>query len=236
MLGFLLTSYSKPVIGFFDVANPEEGCQGWALDTDNPNASIYIHFYANAPAGAAGSVYLGSTFANRSRPDVNAATGFGGNHGFFWLMPITLTTPCSLVIYAYGIDLNGNGNPNLGNSPRLMPILTKSITNTIDGYPITITASSQYAGGINSLIWKGKQFINSSDHGRLLQSATSFYDYPNSWTAECYNPTEAGSHNNGNSTCTDSRLLDINTFNNQLYTKTQMAYYSAPGFNNGTGS
>jgi hypothetical protein len=228
MIGFFMICYSKPVIGYFDVAHPEQGCQGWALDTDNPYASIYIHFYANAPAGLPGSVFIGSTFANRSRPDINAA-GYGGNHGFLWQMPVTLTTPCQIAIYAYGIDLNGNGNPNLNNSPKLMPILTKSIANTIDGYPITLTASSQYAGAIYSLIWKGKQFIDSGDHGRLLQSASSFYDYSNSWSAECYNPTEAGSDNNGNSTCTDSRLLDLNILNGQLYTKTQMAFYGRPG-------
>ncbi len=231
-----MSCISKPVIGYFDVAHPEQGCQGWALDTDNPNASIYIHFYANAPAGSPTSVFLGSTFANRSRPDVNSATGYGGNHGFYWPVPVTLTTPCQIVIYAYGIDLNGNGNPNLNNSPKLMPILIKTISNTIDGYPISITASSQWAGAIYSLKWKGKEFIDSADHGRLLQSASSFYDFPNSWAAECYNPTEAGSDNNGNSTCTNSRLIEMNTLNNQLYTKTQMAYYSAPGFNNGTGS
>jgi hypothetical protein len=80
-LCIFMVSYSKPVIGYLDVAHPEQGCQGWALDLDNPNASITIHFYANAPAGSPGSVYLGSTFANRSRPDVNSA-GYPGNHGF----------------------------------------------------------------------------------------------------------------------------------------------------------
>ena len=235
-MGLTINCYSKEVIGFFDLADPEQGLQGWALDPDSPNSNIRIDFYANAPAGFPGSVLIGSTIANLSRPDVNSATGYSGNHGFYWLMPLTLTTPCRLLIYAYGIDVNGGVNPNLSNSPRLMPFLTKQISNIAGGSLITIKANSQYAGAIYSLRWKGKEFIDSVDHGRLLQSASSFYDSNNSWTAECYNPTEAGSHNNGNSSCTDSRLLDFNNFNGQLYSKTQMAFYSAPGYNNGTGS
>ncbi len=229
MIGFSINCYSRQVIGFFDVGNPEQGLQGWGLDPDNPNANIRIDFYANAPAGSSGSVLIGSTIANLSRPDVNSATGYSGNHGFFWNLPVTFTTPCRLMIYAYGIDLNGEVNPNLTNSPRLMPILVKQISNTAGGYPITIKASSQWAGAIYSLNWKGKEFINSEDHGRLLQSASSFYDAIGSWSAECYNPTEAGSDNNGNSTCTDSRLLEFNNINGQLYSKTQMAYYGQPG-------
>ena len=92
-----LKCYSRTVIGFLDVAHPEQGCQGWGLDPDNPNANIRIDFYANAPAGASGSVLIGSTIANLSRPDVNFGTGYSGNHGFYWQMPITLTTPCQSI-------------------------------------------------------------------------------------------------------------------------------------------
>jgi len=229
IIGFSNNCFSKQVIGFFDVGSPDQGLQGWGLDPDNPNANIRIDFYANAPAGAVGSVLIGSTIANLSRPDVNSATGYSGNHGFLWNLPVTFTTPCQLMIYVYGIDLNGEVNPNLTNSPRLMPLLEKQISNSANGYPITIKANSQWAGAIYSLKWKGKEFINSADHGRLLQSASSFYDYQNSWTAECYNPTEAGSDNNGSSTCTDSRLLEFNNTNNLLYSKTQMAFYGQPG-------
>lgn len=229
VIGISLNCYSKRVIGYFDVAHPDEGLQGWALDPDNPNANIRIDFYANAPAGSYGSVFIGSTIAYLNRPDVNSATGYNGNHGFLWNLPVTLTTPCRLMIYAYGIDLNGEINPILTNSPRLMPILVKEISNNVGGYPLNIKASSQWGGAIYSLRWKGKEFINSEDHGRLLQSASSFYSHLNSWSAECYNPTEAGSDNNAASTCTDSRLLEFNNTNNILYSKTQMAFYGQPG-------
>ena len=71
-----------------------------------------------------------------------------------WKLPVNLTTPCRLMIYAYGIDLNGEVNPNLNNSPRLMPILVKEISNNIGGFPINIKASSQWGGAIYSLKWK----------------------------------------------------------------------------------
>ena len=237
-IGFFLTltSFAAQVIGRLDVVDPTAGCQGWGLDPDNPNATIQIHFYANAPAGTNGSVFIGSTIANLSRPDVNATTGYPGNHGFLWQMPLSLTTPCQILIYAYGIDVTGNPNALLSSSPQLMPLLTKTISSPAGGSQIQIKASSQYGGAIHSLIWNGKEFINTADHGRELQSASSFYNYANSWTAECYNPTEAGSSNDGNSSCTSSKLLNFTNNNNQLYTKTKMAFYAHPGTNTGTSS
>ncbi len=215
-------------IGFFDVAHPSEGCQGWALDPDNGNANLTIHFYANAPAGSPGSVLIGTTVANRYRPDVNAATGYSGSHGFLWYMPITFTTPCRLLIYAYAIDLNGDGNPLLTNGPKLMPLLIGTVSNFAGVSRIYVSASSQYAGAINSVTWNNKEFIYSEDHGQELQSATSFYSSLNSWTAECYNPTEAGSQSDGNSSCTNSRLLQFSANGNVLNTKTQMAFFGSP--------
>jgi len=39
---------------------------------------------------------------------------------------------------------------------------------------ITIRTTSRLAGAIDSLTWNGKEFIDSFDHGRQLQSAASF--------------------------------------------------------------
>src|SRR5438128_869037 len=39
---------------------------------------------------------------------------------------------------------------------------------------IVITTTKRLAGAIHSLTWDGKEFINSTDHGRQLQSACSF--------------------------------------------------------------
>lgn len=59
-------------------------------------------------------------------------------------------------------------------------------SDTRDG-PLTLSTFDYTAGAFCSLTWKGVQFIDARDHGRCLQSASSF-DH----LGENYNPTEAG--------------------------------------------
>lgn len=106
----------------------------------------------------------------------------------------------------------------------------KSISIQVDGYPLTITTTSRLAGAVHSIRWKDKEFIDSADHGRQLQSACSFdamSDEP--FWAERYNPTEAGSRRDGAGDRSTSRLLGIEATNNVLRTSTQMAYWLNPG-------
>ena len=93
---------------------------------------------------------------------------------------------------------------------------------------IVITTSTQLAGAIQSLTWDGVEFINSTDHGRELQSACSFDNSPAA-NAETFNPTEAGSRKDGALQASTSRLLDIAAAGNRLRTRTQMAFWLAPG-------
>jgi len=81
-----------------------------------------------------------------------------------------------------------------------------------------MTTSSRFAGAISSLTWNGKQFINSDDHGRELQSASSF-----DGLGECFNPTEAGSSYDGASST--SQLLGIQASGHQLKTTAKMAFW-----------
>ena len=46
------------------------------------------------------------------------------------------------------------------------------------------------------MTWGGKEFIDSTDHGRQLQCAAAF-DWDRGFNAESYNPTEAGSRDDG---------------------------------------
>src|SRR5947209_10853729 len=71
---------------------------------------------------------------------------------------------------------------------------------------IVITTTSRLAGAIHSLTWNGKEFIDSADHGRQLQSASSFADKAGRHNAETYNPTEAGSRKDGAGPGSSSRL------------------------------
>ena len=96
------------------------------------------------------------------------------------------------------------------------------------GLEIVITTTRRLAGAIDSLKWNGQEFINSTDHGRQLQSACSFDNSPPA-PAETYNPTEAGSRDDGGGTNTTSRLLQIKARGNRLRTRTQMAFWLAPG-------
>src|SRR3982751_3635344 len=77
---------------------------------------------------------------------------------------------------------------------------------------IVITTTERLAGAIHSLTWDGKEFIDSHDHGRQLQSAASF-DCGSSkeFWAECFNPTEAGSRTDGTGDKSSSKLLRIST-------------------------
>jgi hypothetical protein len=93
---------------------------------------------------------------------------------------------------------------------------------------IVIQTTQRLAGAIGSLRWQGKEFINITDHGRELQSACSF-DNTAAANGETFNPTEAGSRDDGAGTHSTSRLLEITASGNHLHTKTQMAFWLAPG-------
>lgn len=93
---------------------------------------------------------------------------------------------------------------------------------------VVITTTRRLAGAIHSLTWRGQEFINSTDHGRQLQSASSFDNSPTAG-AETFNPTEAGSRSDHIGTNTTSRLLESSAEKNHLRTRTQMAFWLAPG-------
>ncbi len=90
------------------------------------------------------------------------------------------------------------------------------------GDTIRLTASARFAGAITSLTWNGVEFIDSSDHGRELQSALHL-----NGLGECYNPTEAGAASDwfGSS----SKLLSITAQGNTLESRARMAFWVAPG-------
>ena len=93
---------------------------------------------------------------------------------------------------------------------------------------IVITTTSRLAGAVHSLTWNGQEFINSTDHGRQLQSASSFSSDGKHW-AEAFNPTEAGSRDDGAGPNSTSRLLHSITTDAALQTTTQMAFWLTPG-------
>ena len=97
---------------------------------------------------------------------------------------------------------------------------------------VVIKTTSRLAGAIDSLTWKGQEFINSFDHGRQLQSASNL-DLGSKMTPESFNPTEAGSRLDGAGKTSTSRLLHLIADGNQLQTTNQMAFWLAPGQKSG---
>ena len=92
---------------------------------------------------------------------------------------------------------------------------------------IIITTTARLAGAIHSLTWNGKEFVNSADHGRQIQSASNF-DAGTPFTPETFNPTEAGSVRDGAGPKSSSRLLHLIAKGHELQTTNQMAFWLAP--------
>lgn len=97
------------------------------------------------------------------------------------------------------------------------------------GSEIVITTTNRCAGAIHSLTWNGKEFIDSADHGRQLQSASNFDAGKQPFFPETFNPTEAGSARDGAGKTSTSKLLELRAKDNELVTKSLMAFWLAPG-------
>jgi hypothetical protein len=96
------------------------------------------------------------------------------------------------------------------------------------GAEIVLTTTSRLAGAIHSLTWNGKEFIDSADHGRQLQSASNL-DCGKPFIPEVFNPTEAGSRADGAGARSSSKLLELSVRGPELSTLTQMAFWLKPG-------
>lgn len=97
---------------------------------------------------------------------------------------------------------------------------------------IRVVADRTFAGAVSSISFRGKEHIDRADHGRLLQSASSFDGY-----GECYNPTEGGA--NRHSGREDASVLKAaRVEGNQLWTISDMAFWLSPGqaYPNGCGN
>lgn len=93
---------------------------------------------------------------------------------------------------------------------------------------IQVRTTARLAGAVHSLTWNGQEFIDSADHGRQLQSASSFSSDGKHW-AEAFNPTEAGSRDDGAGPISTSRLLHSVATEDSLQTTNQMAFWLSPG-------
>ena len=88
------------------------------------------------------------------------------------------------------------------------------------GQQLTIKTSSQFGGGISSLLWGGKEFVNNFDHGRQFSTNAAFFN-----RNECYNPYETGTKEDGQKPTSSSRVLSLTASGNRLESTVQMSWY-----------
>jgi hypothetical protein len=103
-----------------------------------------------------------------------------------------------------------------------------TIRATAGASDIVIKTTARTAGAIDSLTWGGKEFVDSFDHGRQMQSASNF-DCGAPFVPEVFNPTEAGSLADGRGAKSTSRLLELSAKANELTTLNRMAFWLRPG-------
>jgi hypothetical protein len=97
---------------------------------------------------------------------------------------------------------------------------------------IVLTTTARVAGAIGSLKFNGKEFLDSFDHGRQMQSAINL-DCGKELHDETYNPTEAGCRADGAGPNSSSKLLSLEAKGNELSTRTRMAFWLRPGEKSG---
>ncbi|MCW5211445.1 C10 family peptidase [Desulfobulbus sp. TB] len=102
---------NDPPVGYFDSADCTS-FSGWAKDPDTTDP-IYIHFYADGPAGT--GTFVGAALADVYRGDLPYDDK---NHGFSFAFPDSLNDGVGHQVYAYAIDSGGGANLLLTNSPK----------------------------------------------------------------------------------------------------------------------
>lgn len=111
---------------------------GWSFDPDASSSSNSVHVYNN------GSFLMAIT-ADGSRPDVNAAFGISGNHGFTAGTPGSIKDGINHTLNFYAIDLTGDGNPLIASTNVFCPpsaTISAGSTTIVYGTSTTISWSS----------------------------------------------------------------------------------------------
>ncbi|HEY3738696.1 MAG TPA: hypothetical protein VGL53_02570, partial [Bryobacteraceae bacterium] len=121
---FTLTCGSTNYLGFVDSASCS-GISGWAADLNRLNTSITVSLWD-------GATQIASTTANSSRPDVGAAIGDNGVHGYSLQLPSA---------YANGVS-------------HALQVHFESSSTQLIGSPVTLkcgSATANYAGNVDIL-------------------------------------------------------------------------------------
>jgi hypothetical protein len=217
---------SATPIGYFDGTDGNGAAFGWALDLDVPDRSLEITISVDAPAASSEPGARGDTEA--ARPDVTAALHVRGSHGFVIMVPALFRDgkPHQLHVSAVGIDgkaIELPGSPKTFELPRPSGLPSKGDASvSLNG--ITVATAARFGGAIASLRWSGKEFVNAQDHGREIQTA-----WQGNNAGECFNPTEAGSAEDGIGLETTSKVLSTTVTAASITTISNPAFWLKPG-------
>lgn len=212
------------VVGYLEGVDYDNGltvASGWACDSGQ-SQSIAVHLYARDSSTGQFS-FLTEAVANLYS-DSAVASRCGTNASYYrykvWIdqyQPVY----AGQELWVFGISITGGDNNPLTNSGTM--IIPDSIYGTMNGDPVQIRVSPQYGAAITSLKFRGQEFVNNHDHGRQFQLAAQFHGF-----GECYNPTEAGARSD-DSTTSSSHILELSTYNNMLWTRSNPAFWIPPG-------
>jgi hypothetical protein len=110
------------------------------------------------------------------------------------------------------------------NIPADQPLV---VNHMIGPDQLVIRSEPKFAGAISSLTFRGQEYVNSADHGRLMQGAIAY-----NGRLECLNPTQAGGsrdRENRGGRSTSQRLAAYVSPNSFFEVTTRMAFWLRPG-------
>ncbi|HEY5730713.1 MAG TPA: hypothetical protein VIS72_11715 [Anaerolineales bacterium] len=151
-----------------------------------------------------------------------------------------LSIPAGLAFLSFLLVLSLGDRPRQNTLQELKPVVSaqdqtcdqnppddyiQQISGLVDGDELVLQVSARFGGAVDSITWRGKEFINVFDHGRQISYAWQMDGY-----GECLNPTEPGSASDLFKPSSTSDLLEVcRPESNLLTTTVQPAYWLAPG-------
>jgi len=104
-----------------------------------------------------------------------------------------------------------------------------SVSVPVRGSVAVLTLGRRFGGAAVSFTYRGQQYVNNDsgrevNYGRQMQSAVTF-----DGLGECFNPTEAGGKYDRGKPSSSSRLMSWRATDRTLESKTDMAFWMAPG-------
>ena len=139
----------------------------------------------------------------------------------FLFRPSVIAAAFGATLFSPALSREPAAAPDPGRYPAVAPGPLEFAW-SIGGEPVRLRSEPWFAGAVSSLTFRGVEYLDASDHGRLLQGAVSFEG-----AGECLNPTQAGASRD-RPPRTTSRVLWAQVRPDSYATATHMAYWKRP--------